>query len=126
MNSLREGRKFRFPQRSLRKQIPSRSWLLAMACSLLAVLSLAQSVHARKRPPAHPIDLNTATAEQLQQVPGIGPETAKEIIAFREKSGPFRRVEDLLSIRRISRARFNKFRAYLTVAPRGAVLKPVS
>jgi competence protein ComEA len=70
-----------------------------------------------KSPPAHSIDLNTATAEQLQQVPGIGPSTAKAIVNFRQKSGPFRKIEDLLAIKGVSKARLEKMRPYLTVNP---------
>jgi comEA protein len=66
-------------------------------------------------PPAHSVDLNSATAEQLQQVPGIGPGTAKAIVNFRQKSGPFQKVEDLLAIKGISKARFEKMRPYLTI-----------
>jgi comEA protein len=72
---------------------------------------------AQKKPPAKPIDLNTATIEQLQQLPGIGPATAKAIIQFREKSGPLKRVEDLLAIHGISKARLEKLRPYVSVTP---------
>lgn len=44
--------------------------------------------------PAKSVDLNTARAKELQEVPGIGPSTAQAIVRFREKSGPFRRVGD--------------------------------
>ena len=70
-----------------------------------------------KHLPAHSVDLNTATAEQLQQVPGIGPSTAKAIANFRRKSGPFQRIEDLLAIKGISKARLEKMRPYLTLSP---------
>lgn len=83
---------------------------------LIALLNVAVA-SANKVPPAHPLDLNAATAEQLEQVPGIGPGTAKAIVAFREKSGPFRRVEDLLAIRGISRQKLEKMRPHLTVSP---------
>jgi comEA protein len=85
---------------------------------LCAILLLAlTTVAAQKKLPAHPIELNTATIEQLQELPGIGPATAKAIIQFREKSGPFKRVEDLLAIHGISKARLEKLRPYVTVVP---------
>jgi competence protein ComEA len=71
---------------------------------------------AQKQLPSKPVDLNTATSEQLQQLPGIGPATAKKIIEMRQKSGPFRRVEDLLAIQGISDKRLAKLRPYITVA----------
>jgi competence ComEA-like helix-hairpin-helix protein len=67
--------------------------------------------------PAHSVDLNSATAGQSQQVPGIGPGTAKAMVNFRKKSGPFQKVEDLLAIQGISKARFEKMRPYLTIGP---------
>ena len=82
----------------------------------LAAVALPWCVEAQKAPPK-PIDLNAATFEQLQQLPGVGPATAKAIIRFREKSGPFQRPEDLLAIHGISRARFAKIKPYVTVVP---------
>ena len=83
-----------------------------------AILLFASSVAvSQKKPPTKPIDLNSATAEQLQQLPGVGPTTAKAIIQFREKSGPLKHVEDLLAIHGISKARLEKLRPYVTVTP---------
>jgi len=73
-----------------------------------------------KQPPAKPLDLNAATVEQLEQLPGVGPRTAHEIVKFREKSGPFRRVEDLLAIRGITKRRLEQLRPYVTVTPLAA------
>lgn len=81
------------------------------------VLLLAPCLGGQKAAPSKPIDLNTATIEQLQQLPGVGPATAKAIVQFREKSGPFRRPEDLLAIHGISRSRFEKIKPYVTVSP---------
>ncbi len=77
------------------------------------MVSAAQK--AKKTPPAKPLNLNTATVEELQQLPEIGPTTAKAIVRFRQKSGPFRRVEDLLAVRGITRRRLEKLRPYVTV-----------
>lgn len=96
--------------------------IAAFAGLLLAVFFLGFSAGAKKLPPAEPLNLNSASVEQLQQVPGIGPGTAKAIVQFRVKSGPFRRVEDLLAIRGITHRKLAKLRPYLTVAspPSGA------
>jgi comEA protein len=78
-------------------------------------LSLAANGSAQKNPPAKPINLNTATIDELEQLPGVGPVTAKDIIHFRQKSGPFRSVNDLLAVRRITKARLEKLRPYVTI-----------
>ena len=65
--------------------------------------------------PDHPIDLNTATAAELEQLPGVGPGTASQIIRFREQSGPIRRPEDLLAIPRITRRALDRIRPYIVV-----------
>ncbi len=44
------------------------------------------------------VSLNSATAEDLQQVPGIGPSTAERILSYRQVHGPFHSVEDLRSV----------------------------
>lgn len=93
--------------------------------AVLLLLSLGSVTGAQKKKlPAKPVDLNTATVEQLEQLPGIGPTTAQAIVRFREKSGPFQRVEDLLAIRRISKARLEKLRPYVTVEKPEAKRKP--
>jgi competence ComEA-like helix-hairpin-helix protein len=71
----------------------------------------------KKQPPAHPVDLNSASIEQLQRVPGIGPKTAQAIVNFRQKSGPFQRLEDLLAIKGITRAKLEQMRRYVTISP---------
>ena len=44
------------------------------------------------------LDLNTATSEQLQQLPGIGPVIAERIIAYRTENGPFSTVGELMNV----------------------------
>lgn len=63
-----------------------------------------------------PIDINRASVEEFTKLPGIGPALARRIVAFRERHGPFRRVEDLLAIRGIGRKKWKAIRAYLRVS----------
>lgn len=65
-----------------------------------------------------PVNLNTATAEQLDRLPGIGPKTAAAIIELRQKMGGFKKVEDLMSVRGIGEKTFIKLRPYVTLTPR--------
>jgi len=61
------------------------------------------------------MDINTAGAEDFERLPGVGPELARQIVSFRSKHGPFRRVEDLLAIPRIGYKRWKGMRPYLKV-----------
>ena len=97
----------------------SRSAAFWAAICLVLGLMIVWLAHAspKKHPPAEPLDLNSASAQELQQLPGIGPSVAKAIVDFREKSGPFRRVEELLAIRGITKERLEKIRPYVKVVP---------
>lgn len=53
---------------------------------------------------APPVDLNTAGAEELDTLPGIGPVLAERIIAWRQENGPFTSVEQLLEVSGIGEA----------------------
>jgi competence protein ComEA len=60
--------------------------------------------------PTAPVDLNTATAEQLDALPGIGPVTAQKIVDFRAEHGSFHSVDDLDAIPGIGLARIDNLR----------------
>jgi competence protein ComEA len=63
-------------------------------------------------PPA--VNINEASREELERLPGIGPALAARIIEHRERYGRFRRAEHLLVVRGISERRFRQLRPYLT------------
>ena len=63
-------------------------------CILLVTVSSAN-----KKPPAEPVNINSADSAQLQLVPGIGPSTAEKILQMRKSYGVFKNVNDLMAIR---------------------------
>ncbi len=65
--------------------------------------------------PAQPLDLNTATAAELDVLPGVGPATAQAIVAHRTEHGRFRSVSDLLSVRGIGPAKLEAIRPLVRV-----------
>ena len=61
------------------------------------------------------INLNSATSDQLDTLPGVGPSTAKAIISYRSRKGPFGKVEDLLNVPGIGPAKVGAIRDQVTV-----------
>ena len=64
---------------------------------------------------AEKLNLNTATAAELRALPGIGPERAEMILRVRKKSGPFRSIEELIAIPRLTRRQFERLKKKLFV-----------
>ena len=65
-------------------------------------------------PPAM-VNINTASANDLEALPGIGAKTAARIIEYRQKNGPFKKVEELMNVRGVGEKSFLKLKAQLTV-----------
>ena len=65
--------------------------------------------------PAGPVNVNSATADQLDVLPGVGPTTAAAIVAHREQHGPFLTVEQLGDVRGIGPAKLDALRGLVTV-----------
>lgn len=62
-----------------------------------------------------PVNLNTADAEELATLPGIGPATAQKIIAYRESIGAFQSTEELMQVDGIGEKTFEKLKELVTV-----------
>lgn len=61
------------------------------------------------------ININTASAKELVKLPGIGQALAQRIIDFREKNGPFKKIEDLMRVRGIGEKNFKKMKDFITI-----------
>jgi comEA protein len=61
------------------------------------------------------VNINTASAAELDTLPGIGAKTAARIVEYRQKNGPFKKVEELMNVRGVGEKNFLKLKAQLTV-----------
>jgi len=64
---------------------------------------------------ANPVNLNTATAAELQTLPKIGAAAATRIIEYRQKSGGFKKVEDLMNVKGIGEKTFLRLKPLVVV-----------
>lgn len=104
---------------------PLANYILALGLGVfLAGLIGFGSAIAQKRPPATRVNLNSASIGQLELLPGVGPVIAASIVDFREKSGRFQRVEDLLAVKGVSEAKLEKLRPFVTVGSTAATAGP--
>jgi competence protein ComEA len=90
------------------------------AALVLALLIAAPTVLAGQGPAANAgtagaVNINTATAEQLGALPGIGAKMAARIVDYRQKNGGFKKVEDLMNIQGIGEKNFLKLKPLITV-----------
>ena len=93
--------------------------LVALA-ALLASQSQAQTTRTKTIDPTADkptvqVNLNTATVADLQELPGVGAKVAARIVEYRQKQGPFKRIEELMNVQGIGEKSFLKLRPQLTV-----------
>lgn len=100
-------------------------WVIAMVAALGVGSAMAEQA-----PPSVPpsgqaeaedaVDVNSATAAQLESLPGVGPRTAERIVDYRRDQGGFKKVEELMNVRGIGERSFLKLRPLVTIGASGA------
>ncbi|HRK61902.1 MAG TPA: helix-hairpin-helix domain-containing protein [Candidatus Omnitrophota bacterium] len=94
---------------------------LLMASALLAMVLTAGGLPAFAAPAEGqaavqaPVNLNQASAEELMTLKGIGSKTAERIIAYRQEQGPFQTIDQIVMVKGIGNAKFEKLKDQITV-----------
>lgn len=92
------------------------AWLIMLALGLLTpVPGQAQVSTQVEAQPLGVVNLNTASADELIRLPGVGPARARAILELRTRLGHFSRLEELLRVKGIGRATFRKLRPLLAL-----------
>jgi competence protein ComEA len=65
--------------------------------------------------PGGKVNINSATASDFENLPGIGPVLAQKIVDYRDQHGPFRSIQDLMKVTGIGQKKFDSLSAYVTV-----------
>ena len=98
--------------------------VLAIVCLSMAAPVAAQEKTGRSKPAsvtaAAPLNLNTATAAQIATLPGIGPKAAQRIVEHRQKTGGFKKIEELMNVKGIGEKSFLKLKPLVTVSEKAA------
>ena len=62
------------------------------------------------------VNINSASATELEALPGIGAKTAARIIEYRQKNGPFKKIEELMNVRGVGEKNFLKLKPQIVVS----------
>jgi competence protein ComEA len=99
---------------------------LFVIVAVLAMAALPAAAAQQKSPaakparasaaPTTPVNINTATQQQLETLPGLGAKVAERIIEYRQKNGNFKKVEDLMNVKGIGEKSFLKLKPMLTIS----------
>jgi competence protein ComEA len=83
---------------------------------LIVLIAVAATLVAGDRAPQGVVNINTASAEQLQLLPRVGPSLAERIVSFREANGPFQSTDELTAVKGIGERSLETLRPYLTLS----------
>ena len=93
--------------------------LLVSTAAVEARQTPAQDAAAAAKPSsAALINLNSATAAELEKLPGVGPAMATRILEYRQKSGGFKKIEELMNVKGIGEKSFLKLKPLVAVPPK--------
>ena len=95
--------------------------VLALGCLYLAAAGAFgpyESAWAEESAPAKqsgPVNINTASVEELATLQGFGQKTAQAIVAYREANGPFAAAEDIMNVKGVGKKKFEAIQGQITV-----------
>lgn len=88
---------------------------LAFGLAALILMSALAPAYAQSAPPKAKVNINTASATELESLPRIGPKVAQRIVDFRTKNGGFKTVEEIMKVQGIGEKIFAEIKNLISV-----------
>ena len=108
---LQDGQKIYIPSKEDKVKLENKAYITSESGNNVIV----QTVSTEKNGGSGKVNINTATQNELENLPGIGPSIASRIIEYRDQNGKFSKVEDLQNVKGIGDAKFNNIKEYVMV-----------
>jgi len=96
--------------------------IVAAGLALVLALGLSSGVAfaAAKQAPAGKVNINSASAQQLTALPGVGEKLAERIVEYRQKAGGFKSVQELMNVKGVGEKSSSNLQPYLTAGEAAA------
>ncbi len=108
---LQDGQKIYIPSKEDKAKLENKAYITSESGNNVII----QTVSTEKNGGNGKVNINTATQNELENLPGIGPSIASRIIEYREQNGKFNKIEDLQNVKGIGDAKFNNIKEYVIV-----------
>ncbi|MDD8016210.1 MAG: helix-hairpin-helix domain-containing protein [Acidobacteriota bacterium] len=95
----------------------SRMKKMALGTALMIFLFSFSGLYAQTKAPAGKLNINTASAAELQNLPRIGPKVAQRIVDYRTANGNFKKIEEIMKVNGIGEKVFAQIKDLITVGP---------
>jgi len=95
----------------------SRMKKMALETALMIFLFSFSGLYAQTKAPAGKLNINTASAAELQNLPRIGPKVAQRIVDYRTANGNFKKIEEIMKVNGIGEKVFAQIKDLITVGP---------
>jgi len=90
---------------------------MALGTALMIFLFSFSGLYAQTKAPAGKLNINTASAAELQNLPRIGPKVAQRIVDYRTANGNFKKIEEIMKVNGIGEKVFAQIKDLITVGP---------
>jgi comEA protein len=99
------------------KNFMRRALALSLFLAFVVFIVFPVCAQTKTKAPSEKVNINTASLQELQNLPRIGPKIAQRILDYRKQNGSFKKVEELMKVKGIGEKVFNRLKDLIVVGP---------